>query len=322
MVNEIRKDYLLERYSIIATNRLKRPKDFRPVKTKEKKIKCPFCPGNEDMTPPTIFKINGKRGWDIRVIENKFPALSKKANYKKKLDGFTNCFTGVGHHEVVVESPSHSKRLDQFSVKKIKQIIDVYQQRFVVLSKDKNVRFVAIFRNHGKAAGNSLSHPHSQIIATPFVPELIAREMNASSKYRRRNRKCIFCDIVKKERRSKRFVYENKSFLAICPFASIVPYETWIITKRHVKNIAGLKEQEKTDLADALRAVLVKMNKQITNIPYNYYIHQAPLDSKNNYHMHLEILPVLTVWAGFEKCTGAYINPVSPEIAAKELRSA
>ncbi len=320
MINEIRKDYLLDRYSIIALNRLKRPKDFKLVRTKEKKITCPFCPGHEHMTPPTIFKIAGPRRWELRVIENKFPALSKKAKYKKMVGGLTPGFTGAGHHEVIIESPKHKKRLEQFSVKKIKQIIDVYQQRFVALSKDKKTGFVSIFRNYGKAAGTSLTHPHSQIIATPFVPPLIKKELKAAEAYKRKKRRCVFCDIVKKELKSRRLVYKNNSFVAICPFASIVPYETWIISKRHVKNVAGLTEKEKSSLATALKTVLVRMNKKIPDIPYNYYIHQAPLNSKKVYHLHIEILPALSVWAGFEKCTGAYINTVSPEAAAKSLR--
>ncbi|MEM0008072.1 MAG: galactose-1-phosphate uridylyltransferase [Candidatus Bathyarchaeia archaeon] len=341
--SELRKDYLLDRWVVIATERGRRPTDFaKKERTPAKVGVCPFCPGNEHMTPPALLvylESCGKirkakdedgfrhKNWIIRCFPNLFPAFSppQEATSKRKImKGHDSALVdAVGHHEVLVESPNHDEHPSDARLPQLVHVINAYLDRLSELSTKPYVRYVSIFRNHGLEAGASLSHAHSQIIATPFTPKIVREELAASRRHWRRNNSCIFCEIMEKERNSPRFIMENQDFLAFAPYASVNPLEFWIFPKKHGTSPLKLSERERENFARTLKACLGALKNLLNDPPYNFGFHIA-LDKAANhyYHWHVEVYPKLAIWAGFEKSTGMYINTVSPETAAESLRKA
>ena len=340
--NEIRKDYLLDRYVIIAIERSRRPTDFikKNIKHKphtEKQNLCPLCAGNEALTPPATllyFNKNGrikkgvdnhevrKKNWLIRVVPNLFPAFSQPnhdicIDYKSG-ENFTNA---IGYHEVLVESSNHDEKLASIKSEQMINVINAYIDRLENLSSRSYVKHVAIFRNYGREAGASLSHAHSQIIAMPFVPRIIAEEIRASKNFYHKNKKCIFCAIVAKEQMGPRLIFQNDNFVVFAPYASIQPLEFGIAPKKHDSTILNLTTREKLLLAESIKKSLTALRILVNDPPYNFGFHIS-IDKRNEeyYHWHLEVYPKLSIWAGFEKSTGVYINTVPPEVGALELR--
>ncbi len=338
--NELRKDYLLDRWVVIATERGKRPTDFAKSKPEAaKNVVCPMCVGNENMTPPALMlyqKENGEiksgqdpltggrpKNWLVRVIPNLYPAFSppKQAGDEQQIvkDGFL--WDAIGDHEVIVESPNHDGDPADAEQPQLELVIKAYIERLKELSAKPYVKYVSIFRNHGLEAGASLSHAHSQIIATPIVPTTIQNEQNAAKSFFEEQGKCAFCDIIEREANGPRLVSEDDDFAVIAPYASVNPMEFWIIPKRHSPNILNLAETEVSSFAKNLKDSLKALKNLVNDPPYNYGIHLAlNCDAQNSYHWHLEVYPKLATWAGFEKSTGTYINPVIPETAAESLR--
>ena len=308
-MNEIRKDYLLDRWAIISPDREKRPKQ----KKGKKKI-CPFCPGNEDLTPPEKFSIGDP--WQLRSIPNKFFALSPKTDLKKS-GGFLTNMNGYGFHEVLIESRKHKAKMRNFSDEHLFNVLNTYKKRVNVLNKKDKIEHVFVFRNYGKDAGASLPHPHSQIIAFPFVPTLIKQEIKKSKKYFSNNNSCIFCDILKKERKKRR-IYSNNSFVAIAPYASICHGEVWILSKDHTSSITQFDKKKLTDLAEILKKVLKGLGKYFKNPSYKYFLHMSK--PNDYYHFHIEIYPKITHRGGVEDGSGVYINELSPEKLASDLK--
>ncbi len=338
--NEIRKDYLLNRWVVIATERARRPTDFAKDERKQAKTStCPMCPGNEHMTPPAILVYLGKgerirktqdengkihKNWLIRAIPNLYPAFSppeSRLSYKQivKTDGFG---LAVGHHEVIVESQNHNEHPADARMQQLVYVINAYIDRLRELSAKPYVRYVSIFRNHGLEAGASLSHAHSQIIATPIVPRIVQEEIDASKQFWKQHKRCAFCDIIEKERKGPRFVSENSEFLAFTPYASVDPMEFWIAPKKHDSAMLKLSQTEVKSLAETMKKCLNGLKILVNDPPYNYGFHLATdRETSNCYHWHLEVYPKLSIWAGFEKSTGMYINTVTPETAAESLRT-
>lgn len=329
---ELRKDPVLGRWVIISTERAKRPKDFK-VSPEEKHIspkECPFCPGNESATPPEIFAYRDNNskpnepGWTLRVIPNKFPALRVEGDINRRGEGIYDRMNGIGAHEVIIENRDHSVDLADLEIHAFENVIFAYQQRLLDLKKDKRLRYVMIFKNFGAAAGASLEHSHSQLIAMPVIPKRVIEEMDSANRYFEYRERCIFCDIVVQETKSrKRLISENNSFILICPFAPRFPFETWIVPRTHISNFEDSTEQQLRDLAAILKDCLLRLKKALTTPPYNYVIHTTPITVKGIefYHYHLEIIPVLTQVAGFEWGTGFYINPTGPEESASYLKN-
>ncbi|MBX5326755.1 MAG: galactose-1-phosphate uridylyltransferase [Candidatus Bathyarchaeia archaeon] len=339
--NELRRDYLIDRWVVIATQRKRRPTDFVKKQEPAKSGSCPFCPGNEDKTPPAflVYLPSGKgkikkakdsdgvrhKGWLVRGFNNLFPAFAAPLKEGKKAKSSEFLAEAVGAHEVVVESPRHDEHPGVASLSQLELVVEAYLERLKVLSAASYVKYVSIFRNHGFEAGASLSHAHSQIIATPFVPRLVREEMNASRTYWKQHRKCALCDILERERKSQRFVWENDSFCVFAPWASVNPLEFWILPRKHQTSPLEMRREQKKDFAVALRVCLGGLRALLDDPPYNYGLHIAP-DGANGfsefYHWHVEVYPKLAVWAGFEKSTGVYINTVTPEDAAASLKEA
>jgi UDPglucose--hexose-1-phosphate uridylyltransferase len=340
-LNEVRKDYLLDRWVVIATERGRRPTDFaRKERQQQAKTSvCPMCPGNEHMTPPAVLAYlkSGKnikktkdkddsrhKNWLIRVVPNLFPAFAppkEKISQKQIMKG--DCLAlGAGHHEVLVESPDHDEHPADAKTPQLTQVVNAYIDRLRELSTKPYVKYVSIFRNHGLEAGASLSHAHSQIIATPFTPRTIKEEMEASKEFWTRNKKCIFCDIIDREREGPRFILENSKFVVFAPYASVHPMEFWMIPEKHESTLLNLSETEVKTFAETLKTCLKGLKQLVNDPPYNYGIHLAiNKDAHNYYHWHLEVYPKLAIWAGFEKSTGMYINTITPETAAESLRN-
>ncbi len=305
----LRKDYVLNRWVYYATERKKRPMEFRQSdKIVDSKV-CFFCPGNEHITPGEIGRVEYKNSWKIRWFPNKFPAVELKGSPEVKAKNrFFSWGKAYGMHEIIAETPEHKKQLADLSVEHIKEILEVYALRTKTLSKLKGVRYVVIFKNSGPSAGTSLVHSHTQVATLSVLPEEIMSEANASDK----SKKCPYCDIIKIESKSKRKIMENKSIVAFAPFASRFNFEAWIFPKRHVKSITDMYEHELYDMASALKKILLKLKE--LNASYNFFLHYAPNGKK--LHFHIEIAPRIAKWGGFEISTGAIINSVMPEDAA------
>ncbi|MBD3219474.1 MAG: galactose-1-phosphate uridylyltransferase [candidate division Zixibacteria bacterium] len=325
---ELRKDPIIGRWVIISTERGKRPSDFASEsKAKDNKL-CPFCYGNEHLTPPEVYAIrsDGSRpntpGWKLRVIPNKYPALKIEGDLNREGEGIFDRMNGVGAHEVIIESPDHMKDLADLESKHIEDVLKAFINRMKDLRKDVRFRYCLVFKNHGKEAGASLEHTHSQMIATPIVPKSVMEEMEGGRKYYEYKERCIFCDIIRQEiSQNIRLIGQNENVVAIEPFAPRFPFETWVLPRNHIHRFEDTDEETLISFASMLKSVLARLRTALNDPPFNFIVHTGPwIDGrKNHYHWHMEIFPKLTRVAGFEWGTGFYINPTPPEEAARYL---
>lgn len=309
----IRKDYILDRWVYYAAGRKKRPRDFKSVEAKDDSKICFFCPSNEHLTPPEIGRIEYKGAWKMRWFLNKFPAVEKKWDKKLKSKKYFSEGGSYGIHEVIVETQHHKSQLADLPVQQIRELLEVCRLRIKELSRLKGIRYVDVFKNHGKDAGTSLAHSHTQVMALPQIPSMVMEEANCS----RKHGKCQYCEIIRREAKSKRKILETKNVVAFAPFASRFNYEAWIFVRQHKKTMEELEENELADLALALKKILAKLKS--INASYNFFIHYSP--EKENLHFHIEITPRLAVWGGFELSANAVINSVMPEDAARFYRN-
>lgn len=326
---ELRKDPINGRWVIIAREESKKPEDFlTPPPPGNSKV-CPFCYGNEHLTPPEICAQWEKKrepntpGWNTRVVPNKFPALRIEGELNKRGEGVYDIMHGIGAHEVLIESPHHDKTLADLSEKEVERVIWDYRNRSVDLRGDKRFKFILIFKNQGLIAGASLEHSHSQLIALPAVPIRIAEELDGASIYYQYKERCVFCDMIHQEsRQALRLVGENGNFLAFCPFTSRFPFETWILPRQHSSDFSRISREQIYDLACILKEVLLKLKNLLSGPSYNFLIHTAPVEpqEREEYHWHIELIPKLIYVAGFEWGSGFFINSVAPEDAARYLR--
>lgn len=328
---ELRKDPVSGRWVIISVERGKRPTDFvSPSQKRRAGGFCPFCPGNEHTTPNEILAFRQPNApvnspvWNLRVVPNKFPALQIHGELNKRGEGVFDMINGIGAHEVIIETPEHLHSLATLPLKAVEDVLWAYFLRISDLKKDTRIKYVLIFKNEGEVAGASLEHTHSQLIALPIVPQRVREEMDNSKKYFDSKERCLICDIINQELESgKRVVFENAQYVAIAPFASRDPFETWILPKRHESSFTPI-DKSFFSLADILQRVLKQLDKVLDTPPYNFMLHISPFKEEQNefYHWHIEILPRLTKRAGFEWGSGFYINPTLPEEAAKFMREA
>ena len=326
---ELRKDPILGRWIIISKERGKRPTDFIVDTNSVKGGFCPLCPGNENTTPPEVLAYGrssgatNSPGWNLRVVPNKYPALVIEGDLGKEGEGIYDKMNGIGAHEVVVESPSHDDSFSSLPPEKLKQIFWSFRDRIIDLGRDPRFKYVMVFKNYGRAAGASLEHSHSQLVALPILPRMIVSELDGSLSYYRYKERCIFCDIIRQElKEDVRLVCQNDHFITIAPYAPRSPFEMWILPKQHSSSYISLDEQGFHDLGDIFSESMRRLNKCIPGVPYNFVLHTAPLRSQplEHFHWHFEIMPKLTNIAGFEWGSGFYINPTPPEDAAKFLR--
>jgi len=309
---ELRKDYILDRYVIVSAGRKQRPKEFDKVEQK-KDSKCFFCPGNEDMTPEEIGRIEEDGKWVIRWFANKFPAVNLEGNPKIRTDNSFYTFgSAYGYHEVVVETNDHSKQLWDLDAEHITKILKVYNDRIKDISSRGNIKYVCLFKNSGRDAGTSIVHSHTQIIAYNKIPELVKAEVAKSMEFS----ECPYCSIIGSEKNSSRRCFENNSFVAFCPYASRFHYEIWVFPKKHIRLMNEFDDSMFSDLGSILHLILIKLKE--LNLAYNITFHYAP--KGEDLHFHIEICPRDAIWAGFELLTDDIINSVIPEEAAKFYR--
>jgi UDPglucose--hexose-1-phosphate uridylyltransferase len=330
---ELRQNPATKEWVIIATERARRPEELGtgilPPSPNEQE-KCPFCPGKEKHTPNEIlaYRTYGTKpdspGWWIRIIPNKFAALVPVGNEERvKSEDFFTFMDGVGEHEVIVESPDHHQTIATLEQKQVEEIFLAYRERYVALSDDPRFEMVILFKNHGVAAGTSLRHPHSQIIAIPVTPLHIRNRIEEAMHYFDDNGRCVYCEMIKKEKQVKeRLVMETDNFISLEPFASRSPFETWVLPKKHNSSFEEISPESTKELAFVMRSTLAKIYKSLNNPDYNFAVRSAPIHEKNveYYHWHVMILPRVSAVAGFELGSGIYINTVIPEAAAKFLR--
>jgi UDPglucose--hexose-1-phosphate uridylyltransferase len=328
---ELRKDPVTGRWVIIATDRARRPSDFsresvQPAGT----AFCPFCAGHEQKTPPEIlaYRDSGgpnEPGWRVRVVPNKFPALGIEGDLSRTGEGMFDKMSGVGAHEVVIETPDHNLSLSQMSERQVEDVFWAFRERILDLKKDGRFRYIMLFKNHGESAGASLEHPHCQLIALPVIPKRVKEELEGSRLYFDFKERCVYCDIIRQESQAGvRVVTETDRYLVLQPYAARFPFETWIIPKRHDSHFETIDVPQLQNLAWVLRSTLRKMDKVLEKPAFNFVIHTAPVQeaAMAQYHWHIELMPKLTKVAGFEWGTGFYINPTPPEESAQFLREA
>ncbi len=317
-MHELRKDYLLNRWAIISTERAKRPRDFvREHPAVREEGPCPFCPGNERLTPPEIARIEENGEWLFRVFPNKFPAVTLGVSPEATTrDIYFTSGNAFGKHEVIVETPNHSEQLADLSTERIAQLLQLLFNRSDALRKIEGVKYVAVFKNHGLEAGTSLVHEHSQIVAYNRLPTKVIGEIQAINRHYRKHHRCPYCGVIEFERKGPRRIAENNSFAAFAPFASRFGFEAFLASKEHVNAFSKLDDAQLQDMAGLLKKILLKLKE--LNTPYNLYFHDGPKGKR--YHAHVKIIPRLLTWGGFEHCTGCIINTVSPEQAAEFYR--
>ncbi|MDD2629559.1 MAG: galactose-1-phosphate uridylyltransferase [Limnochordia bacterium] len=327
-MSQLRYDPSTDMWVVIASERGKRPHDFRIAHQEKRGGECPFCYGNEHQTPPEIAvtgrdpDIPNTPGWTVRVVPNKFPALSLEAQGINEVVHVPyKAINGIGVHEVLVESPHHDSTFGTHSIGQLKSIIAMLLQRYYDLRTNPKLKYLQFFKNSGRIAGASLEHAHCQLIATPLVPVVIATETRIATDYFQRHGRCLYCDMLEVELSGTRVVELNDDFLLFCPFASRFPYEMWIMPRRHSHDFGLITDQEISTFCHILSTGIRRLESAFDVIPYNMVLHTAPWEiGHEHYHWHLEILPRLTIVAGFEFGTGYYINPTAPELAANSLR--
>ena len=327
---ELRKDYVTDTWVVFAPDRAQRPIETQgTVSLATSPEECPFCPGHEHMTPPEVLAYpsdaSDGSAWRVRCVPNRFPALTPDGEVRAKGDGLFLSLEGVGAHEIIVETPDHTKDFSALAKGQIQEVLRAYAARTADLAQDPRLAYILIFKNHGAEAGATLFHAHSQLIATPMVPRRIQDELRGAEAFQAEEGACAYDRILQAELdASARIVLANEDFVALCPFASRFPFEVWVLPRAHRVHFEAISTRERRALASLLKDTLGRLNTLFRDPAFNWYIHTAPSDGGDYayYHWHLELTPRLSKRAGFERGTGFYINSVPPEDAARLLRKA
>jgi len=339
---ELRKDPMIGRWVIIATERAKRPMDFAAEHDEVLSAdECPFCEGRESDTPKEIYAVRAKGakpdgpGWDVRVVPSIKPVLRIEGDLSRRAKGLYDIMDGIGAHEIIVETPQHVCNTADLSIEQLRAALHTAVVRMGDLERDPRFRYALWFKNYGSVAGaGRLGHVRSQLIATPVTPKRVKEELVVARRYFEEKERCLVCDLLLQERETgARIVIESQHMIALCPFAARFPFELWVLPKRHHCDFAAMRPQEIADLAAVMKEVLGRLKTVLNDPPYNYLLHTAPFRHQqgrvghwktimDDFHWHIELIPRLTRVAGFEWGSGFYINPTPPEESAKYLREA
>lgn len=327
----MRRDPITGQWVIIAPDRARRPGAFirEPIPEQESRS-CPFCPGHEAETPPEVLSYRdsgaaNEPGWWMRAVPNKFPALRVEGEVDAGAVGLFDRMNGIGAHEVLIETPDHHASLASLSEERLAHVFFAYRDRILDLRRDRRIRYIQIFKNHGPQAGASISHPHSQLLALPSVPPAIREELAGARQHYAQRERCVFCDLIRQEHEAQqRVVLTTDHFLAATPYASRFPFEVWVLPRRHGSHFEHTDDPRIRNLGWVMRTLLRRLNQVLETPSYNFVLHSAPVQDLElpEYHWHLEILPRLTRMAGFELVAGVHVNPTLPEEAAQFLRDA
>ena len=328
---ELRKDPATGRWVIIVTDRPRRPSDFirQPVPRPTPGV-CPFDYGNEHKTPPEIlaYRSSGgpeEPGWRVRVVPNKFPVLGIEGELNRQGEGMYDKMSGVGAHEIIIETPEHTATFPELPEKQIEEVLWAFRERVNDLKRDRRFRYIILFKNYGAAAGATLEHPHSQLIALPVIPKRIKEEVEGARLFYDFKERCVFCDMIRQEiATGERLVIETDRFAVIQPYAPRFPFETWILPQRHESHFEGADAPTLANLAWVLRSIMRKIDRVLERPAYNMIVQSAPVQEPPlaYYHWRIEIIPALTRVTGFEWGADFFINPTPPEESARFLREA
>ena len=317
-MSELRKDPVIERWVLIVNATVRTPAPLSADPSSD--LACPFCPGNEHLCPPPIAVPGGSR-----VIPNHFPLLTIEQDLKRGASGIYDQISGVGANEVIIETVRHDLRQSELELPELEALFLTYRERVKDLLRDERLRYVLVYRNQGRLAGANLpDHAHSVLLALPIVPRVIQEELAGARRHYELKERCVYCDILEQELGEKqRLVAASQHFVAIAPFAARLPFETWILPRRHASRFISVTDAELSDLAALFKDVIGRLDAALDRPPYNYVIHAAPrgAEADEYYHWHIEILPRLTSLSGFELGGEMFINVTPPEEAAGFLRN-
>jgi len=329
-VSEIRYDRLKDRYVIIEPGRAKRPFEKFEIKKFKKSYESIFSYGKESLTPPEIYAVREDSskpdtpGWKIRVIPNKFPALTDESFNENEKCIFKS-INGYGYHEIVVETPDICKQFESFTIDEFYLLLDTYKKRLNSLYEKEHIQYVHIFKNKGYEAGASILHSHSQILALPYIPSQIKTILNQSKKYFAKTDRCLLCDEIECElKEKKRVIFENEKYMLYAPFASFYPYEMKIVPKNHFSDFGAMDKEDIKLLSKIFKEAFLRLENVAKEIPFNLILISLPRrakDSDKYFHWHFEILPRINIFGGFEHGTLDTINVVEPEKAAEFLKN-
>lgn len=338
-MSEFRWDPLKTTWVIAANHRAREPRDFFIERQQVQTSACPFCPGHEGKTPPEVFTLrnpgtpaNG-RGWQVRVVPNKFPLLRIEGELNRHAEGLYEVMSGIGAHEVVIETPDHDRAMADLATAEIALVLQAYRARLLDLRRDPRFRYLQVFKNHGYEAGAPLPHAHSQLMAVPITPPTVKAELNVCRGYFRSHDRCLICDLIAQELADgRRVVYDDGRFLAVAPYASCFPFELRLFPRRHGHDFALQDDAGLDGCAEALRNVLRRLRNLLRDPPFNFILHTSPpmqprpgrpdywMSLPYDFHWHIELVPRLSRIAGFEWGSGFFINLMPPEDAARFLR--
>jgi UDPglucose--hexose-1-phosphate uridylyltransferase len=328
-MTELRLNLITNTWVAIARDKAKRPEEFRNLKAKQHHLNnhgpCPFCPGNEHITPAEIMRLPSNGGWKIRVIPNKFPVVSPEGEIARVNDGLKHSVGGVGRHEVIIETPHHDILTAFLDLAELTDIINVYQERFIDAYRDKTVEHVIIFKNHGPASGTTIEHSHSQLIAFPVKPFQMRMRIEEALRYFDNTGECLMCAIIRDEKMDeKRIILETEHFIAFVPYAALSPFHIWIFPKRHSPSFGAITDEEIRDLAMNLKITLLKLHKGLENPDFNYVLRSERPNGLlfNHFHWYISIVPRIIQTSGIELGSGIYVNHSMPEEVAEFMRSA
>ena len=326
----LRQDPTTKDWVIIATDRGKRPDDFQNVASESTlrphDSECPFCPGQENLTPPDIIRYpqDSHLDWRVRVVPNKYAAVGLNGRpYRQETGHFFREMGGVGHHEVIIETPQHDRSLSRMTTNEVELVLQACHERYCALKQDPQVKSIVLFKNHGERAGTSLIHPHSQIVGTPVAPLLIRKKYEVAISHFDDTGRCLYRDLVDQECSAMvRVLFESARFVVFHPFASRVSFETWIAPKYDEATFGHIEPSHLAELADVLRRTLKTLHDALGNPDFNYILHSAPPEDETKHYFlwHIQILPRLTTIAGFELGSGIFINTILPEDAVIHLK--
>lgn len=348
-VREIRINPIVPSESVlVATARGMRPRKKEEVVQRDDRAHvetCPFCKGNEEKTPPTIVAFPDEASWQVRIVENLFPVLGDDKDESGINFGLQQVINGYGRHEVIIDHDNHGISVYQMSEQHLQLLFSAYRKRIAELYEaDPRLKYVLVFKNFGPAAGASIPHTHSQIIAMPVVPENVINEVEHSRAYYRKNNQCVFCSLIDEALTYEATIYDRQSgeirrkinvgqyviergerFIAIKPFASRYEWEVHILPLTHQSDFLQCTDDDLQDFARVMKRTMARLEKVIGGAQYNFFLHSVPRAEEyqgcsDSYHWHLEICPRTSIPTGFELGSGLFVSTISPEDAAKQLR--
>lgn len=330
-MSELRRDPITGRWVVFATEYRQTPPAALDKGAPHPLTVCPFCPGNEALTPREIHAVRAtgeppaEVAWHLRVIPNQFPVLRVEGALDGRAEGLYDRLNGIGANEVLIESPDHVQDLDALPLDQVALVLGTVRERLLDLRKDPRFRYVQVFKNYGALAGALLAHPHLQLVGLPLVPRGVQAELEGYARHQEHRGRCVFCDIARQEsHQPDRLVAENEFFMVFAPYASRLPFETWILPKLHAPDLASAGPGELKALARILQETLIRLRNVLRDPAYHLLLHNAPYgpSGQPDFHWHLELIPRLSHPGGFELATDCYLNPTLPEHAAAFLREA